>query len=64
MFESHKIYDNKFDGPLPELKKLGALKSVYLSNNFSGVIGSDAFTGMAWLKKLHLGHNHLTIFQE
>jgi hypothetical protein len=53
--------NNKFEGPLPELKKLGALKSVYLSNNnFSGVVGSDAFTGMAWLKKLHLGHNHLT----
>lgn len=51
--------DNNFEGPLPNLKKLSALKSVYLSNNeFSGQIPADAFLGMVWLKKVHLARNH------
>lgn len=58
---SISVMNNKLSGPLPEVRKLGALKSVYLSNNnFSGLVESDSFTGMAWLKKLHLANNHLT----
>ncbi|KAF5742925.1 leucine-rich repeat transmembrane protein kinase [Tripterygium wilfordii] len=52
---------NNFEGPLPELSKLGALKAVYLSDNkFSGEIPGDAFEGMPWLKKLHLAKNEFT----
>ncbi|KAI4379692.1 hypothetical protein MLD38_005956 [Melastoma candidum] len=55
------VRNNNFDGPLPDLGKLGALKSVYLSNNkFSGDIPDDAFSGMLSLKKLHLGGNSFT----
>ncbi|WRX34840.1 Protein kinase domain - like 10 [Theobroma cacao] len=50
--------NNNFDGPIPELKKLNALKSIYLSKNrFSGEIPGNAFAGMIWLKKLHLSQN-------
>ncbi|CBI18424.3 unnamed protein product, partial [Vitis vinifera] len=53
--------NNSFEGPLPEIKKLVALKSVYLSNNhFSGDIPDDAFSGMAYLKKVHLANNKFT----
>ncbi|KFK30772.1 hypothetical protein AALP_AA6G024300 [Arabis alpina] len=55
------IMNNKFGGPFPEFKKLGALKSLYLSNNqFEGTISGDAFEGMGWLKKLHLSQNKFT----
>ncbi|KAK3437503.1 hypothetical protein EUGRSUZ_C02173 [Eucalyptus grandis] len=50
--------NNSFNGPMPEIKKLGALKSVFLSyNRFSGEIPADSFEGMSYLKKLHLAGN-------
>ncbi|XP_022754038.1 pollen receptor-like kinase 1 [Durio zibethinus] len=53
--------NNSFNGPIPELNKLNALKSIYLSkNNFSGDIPGNAFAGMIWLKKLHLSQNLFT----
>ncbi|PKI74481.1 pollen receptor-like kinase 4 [Punica granatum] len=52
---------NEFQGPLPRLRVLGALKSVFLSNNrFSGEIPGDAFVGMGSLKKVYLANNELT----
>ncbi|XP_038696852.1 pollen receptor-like kinase 1 [Tripterygium wilfordii] len=52
---------NNFEGRLPELNKLDALKAVYLSDNkFSGEIPGNAFEGMPWLKKLHLAKNAFT----
>ncbi|KAJ8768268.1 hypothetical protein K2173_021208 [Erythroxylum novogranatense] len=51
---------NTLDGPLPVFKALGALRSIYLSNNrFSGEIPGDAFEGMLKLKKLNLANNGL-----
>ncbi|CDP12489.1 unnamed protein product [Coffea canephora] len=53
--------NNDFEGPLPDMKKLGALKSIYLSNNkFSGEIPADAFVGMLSIKKIHLSNNQLS----
>ncbi|KAL6585643.1 actin-regulating kinase prk1 [Orobanche minor] len=50
--------NNNLDGPLPNLSKLGVLKSIYLSNNkFSGEIPADTFDGMLSLKKLHMANN-------
>ncbi|CAA7057922.1 unnamed protein product [Microthlaspi erraticum] len=55
---SLSFMNNKLNGPFPEFKKLGALKSIYLSNNQYDVeIPRDAFDGMGWLKKLHLENN-------
>ncbi|OVA19297.1 Protein kinase domain [Macleaya cordata] len=55
------LTNNSFDGPLPNIKKLGALKSVFLSKNrFSGEIPNDTFTGMGSLKKLYLNKNEFT----
>ncbi|CAL5439281.1 unnamed protein product [Camellia sinensis] len=53
--------NNNFEGGLPDFKKLGSLKSLFLSHNhFSGQIPDDAFTGMGSLKKLYLSHNEFT----
>ncbi|KAL3644261.1 actin-regulating kinase prk1 [Castilleja foliolosa] len=53
--------DNNFVGPLPNLTRLPALKSIYLSNNqFSGEIQPDLFFGMSLLKKIYLANNKLT----
>ncbi|GKV20460.1 hypothetical protein SLEP1_g30583 [Rubroshorea leprosula] len=53
--------NNRFDGPIPEIKKIPALKSVFLSRNrLSGEIPADSFTGMVWLKKLYLSQNQFT----
>ncbi|XAR74061.1 Non-specific serine/threonine protein kinase [Bertholletia excelsa] len=53
--------NNRFEGPIPNFKKLGYLKSLYLSNNqFSGQIPDDAFVGMGSLKKLYLSHNRFS----
>ncbi|KAL3824998.1 hypothetical protein ACJIZ3_021027 [Penstemon smallii] len=50
--------NNNFEGPMPDWRKLGALKSLYLSHNqFSGQIAVDAFRGMTSLKKVHLANN-------
>ncbi|CAN0840291.1 Pollen receptor-like kinase 4 [Linum grandiflorum] len=52
------LMDNRLDGPLPEVKKLGKLKSLFLSNNyFSGEIPAGAFDGMGSLKTLYLSNN-------
>ncbi|CAN8258089.1 unnamed protein product [Cochlearia groenlandica] len=56
---SLSFMNNKLGGPFPEFKKLGALKTIYLSNNQYNVkIPVDAFDGMAWLKKIHLEYNN------
>ncbi|CAA7046102.1 unnamed protein product [Microthlaspi erraticum] len=50
--------NNHFNGPMPSVKNLGSLKSLYLSNNrFTGEIPADAFDGMHHLKKLILANN-------
>ncbi|KAK4394964.1 Pollen receptor-like kinase [Sesamum angolense] len=46
---------NSFEGPMPDWKKIGALKALFLSNNqFSGEIPGDAF------KELKLENNQFT----
>lgn len=53
--------NNGFEGMMPDWRKLGALKSLYLSSNqFSGQIPEDAFKGMTSLKKVHLANNKFT----
>ncbi|KAK9281026.1 hypothetical protein L1049_003918 [Liquidambar formosana] len=53
--------NNAFNGPMPNVKKLGALKSVFLSNNqFYGEISDDAFAGMGSLKKVYLANNRFS----
>ncbi|XP_055823931.1 pollen receptor-like kinase 4 [Solanum dulcamara] len=55
------VFKNKFEGSLPTLNKLPALKSAYFSNNkFSGTIDEKIFEGMNSLKKLHLANNEFT----
>ncbi|KAL5850022.1 hypothetical protein ACOSQ4_008035 [Xanthoceras sorbifolium] len=50
--------NNSFDGPMPDVKRLGALRSLYLSyNKFSGEIAEDAFADMKYLRKVHLARN-------
>lgn len=52
---------NNFDGPFQEMNKLGALKSLYLSNNkFSGEIPANAFDGMRSIKKIYLANNQFS----
>lgn len=52
---------NNFEGLMPDWRKLGALKSLFLSNNrFSGQIADDAFSSMGSLKKVHLANNTFT----
>ncbi|XP_022131629.1 probable LRR receptor-like serine/threonine-protein kinase At4g31250 [Momordica charantia] len=53
--------NNRLGGPLPDVKKIGALKALYLSNNnFSGTISGDAFEGMGSLRKVYLGQNRFS----
>ncbi|XP_058113233.1 pollen receptor-like kinase 4 [Magnolia sinica] len=55
------LQNNDLDGPMPEIKKLRGLKSVFLSGNkFSGSIPADAFDGMGWLKKVYLSRNQFS----
>ncbi|KAM7254094.1 hypothetical protein ACFE04_031776 [Oxalis oulophora] len=55
------VMSNRFEGPIPEVKKLTALKSLYLSGNaFSGDIPDHAFSGMWYLKKVFLANNKFT----
>lgn len=55
------VLSNNFEGSLPPLNKLPALKSAYFSNNkFSGPIDGKTFEGMNSLKKLHLANNQFT----
>ncbi|KAH6788293.1 hypothetical protein C2S51_000037 [Perilla frutescens var. frutescens] len=52
---------NSFVVPMPDWKKVGAIKALYLSDNqFSGQIPADAFKGMYSLKKVHLANNRFT----
>ncbi|KAL8470199.1 hypothetical protein ACS0TY_032892 [Phlomoides rotata] len=58
---SVSFINNDFDGALPDWKRLGALKTIFMSNNkFSGEIREDAFSRMLSLKKLHLANNKFT----
>ncbi|KAI3974458.1 hypothetical protein MKX01_017951 [Papaver californicum] len=53
--------NNSLDGPLPDIHKLGSIKSIFLSHNkFSGDIPNDNFQGMRSLKKLYLNDNMFT----
>ncbi|KAL2553862.1 Pollen receptor-like kinase 1 [Forsythia ovata] len=55
------LMNNNFDGSLPNITKLGAVKSIYLSGNqFSGGIPADVFDGMLSLKKIYLARNKLS----
>ncbi|XP_062101017.1 probable LRR receptor-like serine/threonine-protein kinase At4g31250 [Humulus lupulus] len=55
---SLSVKGNHFGGGIPQVRLLGALRSLYLSyNEFSGVIPDDTFEGMAYLKKVHLARN-------
>lgn len=61
MLRTISIMGNNFVGSMPDFKKLGGLKSLYLSNNrFSGEIPADAFAKMNWLKKVQLAQNEFT----
>ncbi|KAG7023339.1 Pollen receptor-like kinase 1, partial [Cucurbita argyrosperma subsp. argyrosperma] len=52
------LKNNNFEGSLPDVKRVGALKSLFLSGNqFSGSIPGDSFSNMMSLKKVHLAHN-------
>lgn len=53
--------NNSFEGPMPDWRKLGALKSLYVSDNkFSGDVPEDAFKGMTSLKKIYMANNKFT----
>lgn len=50
--------NNSFEGPMPNMAKLGSLNTLYLSHNrFSDEIKDDAFDGMKSLKKVYLARN-------
>ena len=53
--------NNSFEGPMPDVQKIGLLRSIFLSNNnFSGVIRDDAFAGMGSMRKIELQNNKFT----
>ncbi|XP_077236826.1 pollen receptor-like kinase 4 [Tasmannia lanceolata] len=55
------LKNNSFEGPMPEIGRLGSLKSVFLSiNKFSGVIPANAFSSMGSLKKIDLSKNEFS----
>ncbi|XVF23298.1 hypothetical protein REPUB_Repub13aG0025100 [Reevesia pubescens] len=55
------LMNNNFEGRMPNIRKLSAVKALYLSNNrFTGEIPDDAFQGMRSLKKLFLANNAFT----
>ncbi|GAB2293097.1 hypothetical protein Dimus_027310 [Dionaea muscipula] len=52
------LANNKFEGPIPDMRRLTKLRSVYLTNNrFSGEIPNNWFLGMNALRRLFLGNN-------
>lgn len=58
---SFSVARNKFLGPLPDMRKLGKLRSLYLADNgFGGEIGDDAFSGMKAVRKVVLNRNYFT----
>ncbi|XP_028770230.1 pollen receptor-like kinase 1 [Neltuma alba] len=53
--------NNDFHSTWPELNKLAAIKTFYLSNNkFYGDIPAQTFQSMNWLKKVHLANNQFS----
>ncbi|KAI3756142.1 hypothetical protein L1987_55956 [Smallanthus sonchifolius] len=51
--------NNSFDGPMPNMLKMGQLRGIFLSyNKFSGEIGGDVFKGMSSLRKVELVNNN------
>ncbi|KAG7029738.1 Pollen receptor-like kinase 1, partial [Cucurbita argyrosperma subsp. argyrosperma] len=55
------LMNNGLQGPMPDVKQIGALRALYLSdNNFSGWISGEEFEGMGNLKKLYLGRNRFS----
>ncbi|XP_039052211.1 pollen receptor-like kinase 4 [Hibiscus syriacus] len=52
------LMKNKFEGRIPDIKKMNRLQTLFLSNNhFSGEIPDDTFAQMTWLRKVFLGNN-------
>ncbi|KAK2425521.1 pollen receptor kinase [Trifolium repens] len=61
MLRMVSLMNNTFVGPMPNIKMLSHLRSVYLSyNHFSGQIPDDAFAGMPRLRKVYLSNNEFT----
>ncbi|GAA0145602.1 transmembrane signal receptor [Lithospermum erythrorhizon] len=61
MLRTLSFMNNNFQGPMPNWKKLGALKSLYISgNHFNGMVPGDTFAGMNYLKKVHMANNELS----
>ncbi|XP_062112858.1 pollen receptor-like kinase 4 [Humulus lupulus] len=57
-FRTLSFMNNTLAGPIPDLKRLSTLRSVYLSyNHFSGEIPDDVFVGLRFLKKVMLSNN-------
>lgn len=57
-FRTLSFMNNTLIGPIPDLRQLSRLRSVYLSyNHFSGEIPDDCFSGMRFLKKVMLSDN-------
>ncbi|XP_059275308.1 pollen receptor-like kinase 4 [Lycium ferocissimum] len=55
------VMNNSFEGPFPDVKKIGGLRGVYLSNNrFSGELPDDAFTGMKSIRRILMANNGFT----
>ncbi|GMI77424.1 pollen receptor like kinase 4 [Hibiscus trionum] len=55
------LMNNHFEGAMFNVRKLSALKALYLSGNrFTGDIPDDAFKGMRSLKKVLLANNGFT----
>ncbi|XP_059635765.1 pollen receptor-like kinase 1 [Cornus florida] len=55
------VKNNSLEGPMPNIKIIPWLRSVFLSNNkFSGDIPADAFDGLTGLRKVHLAENKFT----
>ncbi|XP_016507064.2 pollen receptor-like kinase 4 [Nicotiana tabacum] len=55
------VMNNNFEGPFPDVKKIGGLRGVYLSNNrFSGELPDDAFAGMKSIRRIFLANNRFT----
>ncbi|XP_060673281.1 probable LRR receptor-like serine/threonine-protein kinase At4g31250 [Ziziphus jujuba] len=58
VLRSFSVMNNSFRGPIPEVKKLRGLRSLFLSHNeFAGELRDDVFKGMKYLKKVHLARN-------
>ncbi|KAJ8555333.1 hypothetical protein K7X08_012829 [Anisodus acutangulus] len=55
------VMNNNFEGPFPDVKKIGGLRGVYLSNNrFSGELPDDAFAGMKSIRRIFMANNEFT----